>query len=162
MKTKLFVVGLVMLAALAGITFAALSPVPKIAAQNTLCYMTQGGAKWGCDTGGMFAPAWLRVPRETTVTVTSAQPLTPTGTFMPIQAASNLTISTIYPITPTTGANYAMPGDLLIVQNVNTFSIGISNSTTVNLSADLTLGQDDTLVLMWTGSGWIELSKANN
>ena len=58
-----------------------------------------------------------------------------------------------------TAANY---GDVVIMQNVATYTINMTDSATVLMSANATLGQNDTLMLMFVGEKWVELSRSNN
>ncbi len=58
-------------------------------------------------------------------------------------------------------------GDLLILENTSTSNITIDEGTNVNLSSvshaiPLSLGQYDTLKLIWNGSRWIEIGYVNN
>jgi len=56
------------------------------------------------------------------------------------------------------------PGDLLILENVSSsHTITISESTNVELEKNtLTLGQNDTLMLLWDGTKWIQTAHSDN
>jgi hypothetical protein len=82
-------------------------------------------------------------------------PITATGTYQPISATANLTSCTL----ATTGFT---AGDVLVLTNVVTWTIGISDTGTTMLNADRELGQYDTLVTLFDGTNWLELSFTNN
>ena len=56
------------------------------------------------------------------------------------------------------------PGDLLILENTSSsYTITISESTNVELEKNtLTLGQNDTLMLLWDGTKWIQTAYSDN
>jgi len=56
------------------------------------------------------------------------------------------------------------PGDLLILENVSSsYTITISESTNVELEKNtLTLGENDTLMLLWDGTKWIQTAYSDN
>jgi hypothetical protein len=116
-------------------------------------------------TGNLRAEDYVRAgtflrldAQDPTVTVptTPTWPLTvlPTGSWMPMDPAENITVTLSI-----TAANY---GDVVIMQNVATYTINMTDSATVLMSANATLGQNDTLMLMFVGEKWVELSRSNN
>jgi hypothetical protein len=60
--------------------------------------------------------------------------------------------------------NGATPGAVLILQGMNNVNtVTLNDGANVQLgAASRVLGQDDTLVLIWNGTDWIEVSFANN
>lgn len=54
------------------------------------------------------------------------------------------------------------PGDLLCLTNVSREAITISDTGTLRLGADRTLGQHDSLLLWCDGTHWIEVSYSDN
>lgn len=86
-------------------------------------------------------------------TLTLATNITPTGTYMPIFAAANMSPA---------GIVAGTAGDLLILTNISNTTIVITDTGTVMLSANASLGQYDTLTLFSDGTNWLQLSTANN
>jgi predicted RNase H-like nuclease (RuvC/YqgF family) len=55
------------------------------------------------------------------------------------------------------------PGQILIIEGSDdTNTITIKDVANTNLTADVVLGNEDTLLLIWNGSNWLEISNSNN
>jgi len=160
MKFKVAMLTMMALVLAAAVWVAIQAPSVDVNAQtpNTICYMPAGGASFVCDSTGMMSTGIMRFNKELTFTVEDATPITPTGTFMPLTSAGAVAVPAITKIVGSTG----LPGDLLILKNVGAQNITVSASATVNLSGDLVLAVDDTIVLIWNGSRWVELATSNN
>jgi hypothetical protein len=89
----------------------------------------------------------------TSITVTTAA-FTPLGTYQPIAAAGT--------VTPTISTSGFTAGTLLRLVNTSAQSIVFVDTSTLMLTGDITLGQYDTLSLVFDGTNWIELSTSNN
>jgi len=94
----------------------------------------------------------LRITAQTAITVTNGNAFTPTGTYQPIQAGSE--------VTPTVTVGTA--GDVVVLINTSANAINIADSGTAKLSAAAALGQYDSLTLWCDGTNWIEVSRSNN
>ena len=94
----------------------------------------------------------LRVTAQTGITVTNGAAFTPTGTYQPIQAASE--------VTPTIGVGTA--GDLVVLINTGTQTVNLADTGTAKLSAAWAAGQYDSLILWCDGTNWVEISRSNN
>jgi hypothetical protein len=106
----------------------------------------------GMDVNGVVADD-LRVTGQTTLTVTQGGTITATGTYQPLTAAGAVSTGSI-------AAGTA--GDLLVLTNIGSNAIVISDTGTVMLNTDRTLGQYDTMVLLSDGTNWLELSYNDN
>ena len=92
------------------------------------------------------------------IIVSEGSTITPTGTYQPISSASAVTTSATTAI-----ADGVKNGQLLILVNENASdTIIVKDSANTHLSGDITLGNDDTLMLMWDGADWLELATSNN
>lgn len=87
------------------------------------------------------------------VVVTNGSTITPGGIYQPIESAGNVGTSDI-----TAGD----AGDLLILTNTANTSIVLTDTGTLKLGGNRTLGQYDTLTLMSDGTNWLELAFGNN
>lgn len=114
------------------------------------------------DTTGNVATAgkatigtYLVATPATTVTVTAGAPITPTGTIQPIASAGAVVSSGLV----MTGYS---EGTIVMFINTGSQNIVISNTATVNLSGDLTLGAGDTLTVVMEQGVWTQLATSNN
>jgi hypothetical protein len=104
-------------------------------------------------TGGMQAGTWLLLTPATRITVTQDSTINPTGSYQPLGAAGATSTATIT----------AKPaGSFLRLINETNQTITISDTGTLKLSADIALGQFDTLTLISDGTNWVQISTANN
>ena len=95
---------------------------------------------------------------QSAVVVTEGSTITPTGTYQPLTSSGAVTTSTSIAI-----ADGSFVGQLLILVNENgSDEITIDNGGNTHLSADIVLGNDDTLMLLWDGADWLEIGGANN
>lgn len=101
---------------------------------------------------------FLAAEEQTAEVVTAGSTIVATGTYQPITSASAVTTSASTAI-----ADGVVNGQLLILVNENvTDAIIIKNGANTHFSGDITLGNDDTLTLMWDGADWLELATSNN
>jgi hypothetical protein len=94
-----------------------------------------------------------------TVVPTSNSTLTPTTSYLLLNPASSVTLSIATAI-----ANGSAIGDVLILEGTDDFqTVTINDAANTNLAAaSRTLGNDDTLMLIWNGASWMEISFSNN
>jgi len=61
-------------------------------------------------------------------------------------------------------SNGISPGQILILQGnqTNIHYVYINDSPNSNVDGTMTLGKEDTLMLIWSGAKWIEVSRSNN
>jgi hypothetical protein len=104
--------------------------------------------------GDLMAAGKIRATKGTTQTITASGEITSVATFQPISAAGNIGTSAI--------AAGAAPGSLLIIENIANVSIVLTDTGTTMLTGNLTLGQYDTVALIWDGTNWVQLTTANN
>jgi len=102
--------------------------------------------------GDMVVADDLRVTAQTAITVTNGNAFTPTGTYQPIQAGSE--------VTPTVTVGTA--GDMVVLINTSANTINIADSGTMKLASAVALGQYDTLTLWCDGTNWLQIATANN
>lgn len=102
---------------------------------------------------------FLGAAEQTAEVVSAGSTIVPTGTYQPLTSASSITTSTTTPITAGT-----FTGQLLILVNENASDTITIDGTggTVECKADVVLGAQDTLTLLWNGADWICLSGYDN
>jgi len=85
--------------------------------------------------------------------------LTPTSSYVVLNPAASVTLNATTAI-----ANGSTAGDVLILEGTDdSQTVTINDGANTNLAAaSRTLGNDDTLMLLWNGSSWIEISFSNN
>ena len=91
---------------------------------------------------------------QTAVTVTQDSTITPLGVYVPIQNQTGAV--------STSSIAAGTAGQLLILTNISANTITITDTGTVMLSANIALGQYDTLALLADGTNWLQLSTSNN
>jgi hypothetical protein len=103
--------------------------------------------------GALFAMA------RVTVVPAGGSTLTPTSSYLLLNPAASVTLSTTSAI-----ANGSTVGDILILEGTDDIqTVTINDAANTNLAAATrTLGNDDTLMLVWNGSSWLEISFSNN
>lgn len=96
--------------------------------------------------------AELYIIPPSALTVTDGMVITPTGSVMELTAAGAV------------GAELIAAGDgqLLVLINIGAQTITISDTTTIESTGDIALGQYDTLTLMGSGVKWYQLAASNN
>ena len=101
---------------------------------------------------------FLAAEEQTALVIGAGETITPTGTYQPLTSAAAVTTSAVTAI-----ADGAVNGQLLILANENiTDTIIIKNGANTHLSGDITLGNDDTLTLMWDGADWLGIATMDN
>lgn len=103
---------------------------------------------------------FLNLTPATTQEMSAGSALTPVGTFQPITSSGAVALSTTTSIV-TTGAE---TGDLLILKNDNALDAITIDGTggTVECKANVILGAQDTLWLVYNGTDWVCLSGYDN
>jgi hypothetical protein len=96
---------------------------------------------------------FLTLDEADVITVTNGATLTPLGSFQPIASAGAVGFGAI--AAPTAG-------NILIVENTVNQTITITDSATLRLGGNAVLAQYDTLVLVYDGNTWVQLSKTDN
>ncbi len=104
--------------------------------------------------GDVTAGADLNVSAQTLITATHGVPITPTGAYQPISSAGT--------ITPTIATSGITTGQMLVLINTTNTNIHFADTGTAKLSAQIILGQYDSLTLIFDGTNWIQLSTSNN
>lgn len=89
----------------------------------------------------------------TAISVTMNATITPLAAYQPLTSAGTVNTSSI-----TVGA----AGAVLTLVNSSATSIVFTDTGTLKLSANITLGQFDTLVLVSDGTNWVQRSTSNN
>ena len=102
---------------------------------------------------------WLNLSQQTAISVTAGAIITPTGTLQLLESAGAVTTSTTTPIASGTEA-----GDLLILRNTNASDAITIDGTggTVECKANVALGAQDTLTLVWNGADWVCIAGYDN
>ena len=140
----------------------ALSSTLSVTGASTLTGAVTG-ASTGAFTDNVSSSAevdvgtFLNLSAATTVSVTNAvgaTGLVPLGTYQPLDAAG-----TVGAIVTTTGMT---AGDLLILANIGTQTITISDTGVMALSSNAALGPADSVTLVYSGTGWIEIGEGAN
>lgn len=103
----------------------------------------------------LFATGKVRATRGTTQTLTADAQITDTWTYIPVTAAGAIGTSGIASTT-------SVAGDILIVTNVGTNARVITDTGNTVLSGNITLGQFDTLGLVFDGQRWVQIATTNN
>lgn len=107
-----------------------------------------------------MATDWV-MGAQSTISVVLGIPITPTGLYQPIESAVQVTGGLV--------SSIAAPDDntigkRLVVHNINASQVITIDGTgaTVECKADVVLGAQDTLELLWNGTDWICLSGYDN
>ena len=98
---------------------------------------------------------FLGLTAATSITVTDNLEIIPTGSYQPLAAAGNVGTDSI----TTTGFTN---GDLVLFYNTSNTTITITDTGTIMLSGDAAIAQYDNLLLLFDGTNWIEISRADN
>lgn len=96
---------------------------------------------------------FLRLTPATSITVTTDAIITPLGSYQPLTSSGTVQTASL-----ATGT----AGDVLTLVNTTNTSIVLTDTGTLKLAGNRTLGQYDTLTLVSDGTNWIERSFANN
>lgn len=101
---------------------------------------------------------FLAAEEQTAEVVTAGSIIVPTGTYQPLTSATAVTTSQTTAIYSGT-----VSGQLLILVNENASDvITIDDGANTHLSGNISLGNDDILMLMWDGTDWLEWGGSNN
>lgn len=95
----------------------------------------------------------LRLVPATTISVTMNATITPLGAYQPLSSAGTVNTASI-----TVGT----AGKELTLVNTTATSIVFTDTGTLKLTGNITLGQYDSLRLISDGTSWIMLGTANN
>jgi hypothetical protein len=123
--------------------------------QDTLRVETDATVGDDLTVTDLFATGKIRSTRGTTQTLTADATITDTWSYLPVTAAGAIGTSGIASTT-------SVSGDILIVTNVGTNAIVITDTGNTVLSGNITLGQFDTLSLVFDGQRWVQLATTNN
>lgn len=98
--------------------------------------------------------------KQTTTHTATVDTLELTITAGYVEMASNASSSLVVTMTET----YAIEGDRTVIANVGTGSIILTDQSGIlNVaSTSMTMGAEDTLSLMYTGTIWVETGRSNN
>lgn len=96
----------------------------------------------------------LFVAQQTAQTITAGGTITPTGTYHQITAAAARGTSSV--------AGVSTAGRVVVLVNVGSNTITLTDTGTLKLTGNIALGQYDSLGLISDGTNWIQLSTANN
>lgn len=109
-------------------------------------------------TGLMTVGEYGIYTEQTAVVVTEGNPITPTGTYQPINSASAVTTSTTCAVYSGT-----VNGQVVFLVNENASdAIIVDDGANTDLGGNVTLGAGDILKLLWDGANWLGLGTANN
>jgi len=109
-------------------------------------------------TGSLEVATWDNTTLQTALAITNDTEIVPTGTFQPIYVATGTAGVGTGSIT-TTGMTV---GNRLVLINVGTPPIGITDTGVFSLSGNIAMTRDDTLELMYIGGGWVEITHSTN
>jgi hypothetical protein len=88
--------------------------------------------------------------KQTRVVVTDGSTITPLGTYTPISSTATTGTSAI-----TAGER---AGQLLILHNVGSSTITLTDTGTLHLTGNGTMTSDDSTMLIWDGSAWNQIA----
>lgn len=105
-----------------------------------------------------MASDWVMGARST-FSVVASLPITPTGLYQPITSGALAVV-----VSPIAAPTDDTIGKRLVLHNINASqAITIDGTgTTVECKADIVLGAQDTLELLWNGDDWICLTNYDN
>ena len=110
----------------------------------------------GRDLAAASVTHWkgLAGVRQATLTIADGGTIAPTGLYQPVTAAGAVGC--------TMSGTGAVDGQLCVLMNVGANNIVITDTGTTMLTGNLTLGQYDTVFLVFDGTNWLQLGTANN
>jgi hypothetical protein len=88
--------------------------------------------------------------KQTRIVVTDGSTITPLGTYAPISSTATTGTSSI-----TAGER---AGQLLILHNVGSNTITLTDTGTLHLTGNGTMTADDSTILVWDGSAWNQIA----
>lgn len=152
MKTKILVGLLVVVLLLASVfPAAAQSGVSNFTHLVTTGYV-QSGTYFQSGTYAKIG-TFLRLTPVTEIVVTTDAVITPMGSYQPLSSAGTVQTASI-----ATGT----AGDVLTLINTANTTIVLTDTGTLKLGGNRSLGQYDTITLISDGTNWVERSFANN
>jgi hypothetical protein len=104
--------------------------------------------------GNLTIADFTRIVPQTSITLTDAGVLTPTGSYQPVTAAGNVTVTLA-----TSGISSGM---WLVIQNQANVTVVITDASTTKGSGNLSMGEDDSATLIFDGTDWIQLGESDN
>jgi hypothetical protein len=165
---KFAIAFLPVLALLAFVAF--YQPATTEAQANIPCYRAQGGATnvagSGCtydfksgstlkvQSGATMTTTDIYVAQQGAQTITYGGTITPTGMYHQITAAAARGTSSV--------AGVATAGRVVVLINIGSNTITLTDTGTLKLSGNIALGQYDSVSLLSDGTNWIQLATSNN
>lgn len=104
--------------------------------------------------GVVIVGTFARAEKATAQSLSDDFSLVPTGTYQPVSASA-----AAGGVISTTGRT---AGDLLVVINTGTNTVTITDTGTMKLAGNAALGQYDSLMLIFDGTNWVEIARADN
>lgn len=96
----------------------------------------------------------LYATQSSSQTITFGGTITPTGMYHQITAAAARGTSSV--------AGVDTAGRVVVLVNVGSNTITLTDTGTLRLSGNIALGQFDSLTLLSDGANWVQVSTANN
>jgi hypothetical protein len=134
-----------------GITAVDLTATDDVIATDDL-RATDGLSVTGNSTLGedVLVDNYQSFTKQTRVVVTDGSTITPLGTYTPISSTATTGTSAI-----TAGER---AGQLLILHNVGSSTITLTDTGTLHLTGNGTMTADDSTMLIWDGSAWNQIA----
>lgn len=96
--------------------------------------------------------------RPSRITVVASQTIFPHTQYLILTAASAVTLGATTSIT-----DGYFNGQLLIIEGTSdSNTVTINDNTNTKMSANITLGVNDTITFVWNGTDWSEICRSNN
>lgn len=105
-------------------------------------------------TGDLRAGGWLGLSAAAAISCTNGGVITPTATFQPLTSAGA--------VTPTLATGGIIAGSRLVLENTSNSTIHLADTGTAVLTGAAALGQYDVLELVYDGTRWVEVGRADN
>lgn len=109
-------------------------------------------------TGGLLVATWDDMTVQAALALTNDTEIVPTGYYQPVYVTSGTAGIGTASIT-TTGMTQ---GRRVLLYNIGTPTVTITDTTGVTLTADIGLTRDSNLEIMFNGNGWVETHHAVN
>lgn len=94
---------------------------------------------------------FLQPVKQATIVVSNGSTITPLGTYTPISSTANTGTSAL-------ASPAATVNNMLILHNVGSFTITLTDTGTIRAVGNVTLSPDDATSLLWTGTFWFQLA----
>ena len=106
-------------------------------------------------TGGVEVGTLFRTVPQTAISVTANnQTISPTGAYQPL--------AVVFPAKATSSITAGTAGDWLYLTNTMSNTITLTDTGTLKLGGNRTIGQYDSLLLVSNGTYWVEVSLTDN